>query len=323
MTISKNSVPHMAGRALGFLAVLVVALGIPVSQAQAQKKEDQEKEDQAEGIQEVVVTTRRREEKLKEVPLSITAFNADMIEAAGITSLTDVAEMTPGLSFFNPLGEQLPVPVIRGIVPQDIFGTNAAAVFVDGVYVAGRAGLNFSQLDIERIEVVKGPQSAMYGRNAFSGAINYVTKKPTSDFESKTSVEAGNRGKQLVQASVSGPVLGDTLFGRVAGLYDEWDGSYDNSIQGGGGDDIGGYSYRSFQGALRWVPAETLEVNSSLYYSNDGIDESAVAGLPANCEDQVETTVAHRDNEPYTRFQNVCGEVPKLASLPDALDLNN
>ena len=112
------------------------------------------------------------------MPLAITAFDSKTIEAAGITNLADVAALTPGLTFFNAFGENLPVPVIRGVVPQDIFGVNAAAIFVDGVYVSGREGLNFSQLDIERIEVLKGPQSAMYGRNAFSGAINYVTKTP-------------------------------------------------------------------------------------------------------------------------------------------------
>lgn len=310
MRRKRNIVPHMAGhvagKALVSLAVLVTALGIPVSS-------------QAQEVQEIVVTTRRIEEKLKEVPLSITAFNSQLIEAAGINSLQDVAAMTPGLSFFNPLGENLPVPVIRGIVPQDIFGVNAAAIFVDGVYVAGREGLNFSQLDVERIEVVKGPQSAMYGRNAFSGAINYVTKKPSNEFEAKTEVEAGNRGKERVQGSVSGPILGDTLFGRVSGLYDDWDGSYDNSMLGGG-NDIGGYRYRSFQGGLRWVPSETLEVSGGIYYSNDRIDESATASIAANCENQVETTTDHADNEPYPRLQNFCGKLPGLASLPDALD---
>lgn len=310
MTTIKNSVPQSMGGALWLLAAVATGLAVPVG-GQAQE------EDAVEGIQEVVVTTRRREEKLKEVPLSITAFSADTIESAGISSLGDVASFTPGLSFFNALGENLPVPVIRGIVPQDIFGVNAAAIFVDGVYVSGREGLNFSQLDVERIEVVKGPQSAMYGRNAFSGAINYVTKKPTDEFEGKITGEYGNRGKQLIQGSVSGPLLGDNFFGRIAGLYDEWDGSYDNTEPGGG--DIGGYRYRSLQGGLRWLPTEAIEVNTGLYYSNDRIDESATAGLQTNCEDQVETTLANAENEPFPRLQNYCGEVPGLAALLNAV----
>src|SRR5690606_19281914 len=125
-----------------------------------------------------------------------------------------VAELTPGLSFFNAFGEFLPVPVIRGVVPTDIFGTNSAAVFVDGVYVSGREGLNFSQLDLERIEVVKGPQSALYGRDAFSGAINYVTRAPSDVFEAKGTAELGNRGKTKGILMASGPILGETLTGR-------------------------------------------------------------------------------------------------------------
>ena len=294
-----------AAMAIALVVALGTGLGIPVS-ASAQQ------------VEEIVVTSRRIEEKLKDVPLSITAFDAGTIESAGISSLSDVANLTPGLSFFNAFGENLPVPVIRGVVPQDIFGVNATAVFVDGVYVSGREGLNFSQLDVERIEVMKGPQSAMYGRNAFAGAINYVTKAPSDVFESKSEAELGNRGKQRIMGQVSGPLLGDTLTGRVSAMYDEWDGSYDNTIAPE--NDIGGYRYRSFQGRLRWRPADDLDINLGLYSSNDEIDDAAVGGLPANCEDQLELTTAHALEEPFPRLQNWCGRVPDLAALPDRLD---
>ncbi len=210
------------------------------------------------------------------------------------------------------------MPVIRGIVPQDIFGVNATAIFVDGVYVSGREGLNFSQLDVERIEVLKGPQSAMYGRNAFAGAINYVTKPPSDIFESKAETELGNRGKQRVMGSVSGPLMGDTLTGRVSAMYDEWDGSYDNTLAPE--NDIGGYRYRSLQGRLRWRPADNLDINLGLYSSNDEIDDAAVGGVPANCEDQVETTTEAAEEGPFPRLQNWCGRIPDLAALPDRLD---
>jgi len=235
----------------------------------------------AQEITEIVVTARKIEESLKDVPLAITAFDSGTIASAGISNLQDVANLTPGLSFFNAFGENLPVPVIRGVVPQDIFGENAVAVFVDNVYVSGREGLNFSQLDIERIEIVKGPQSALYGRNAFAGAINYVTKAPSDVFESKAEAEVGNRGKQRVLAQVSGPLFSDNVTGRLSAMYDEWDGSYDNSLAPE--NDIGGYRYRSLQGRLRWRPRDSLDINLGLYSSNDEIDESAVAGLPTNC----------------------------------------
>ncbi len=275
----------------------------------------------AQEIEEIIVTARRQgEEKLMDTPLAITAFDADAIESKGINNLQDVANLTPGLSFFSPLGEALPTPVIRGVVPQDIFGENAAAIFVDGVYVAGREGLNFSQLDIARIEVMKGPQSATYGRNAFSGAINYVTKAPSDVFESRFEGDVGNRGKQRLMGQVSGPIFGDTLTGRVSVLYDEWDGSYDNTLAPE--NDIGGYRYRSYQGKLRWRPTETLDIDWAIYRSNDEIDDFAVAGVLANCEDKVlQTSKDAADGAgPGPRLQNFCGELPKLRSLPKALD---
>lgn len=272
-------------------------------------------------LDEIVVTARRQgEEKLMETPLAITAFDADAIESQAITSLGDVANLTPGLSFFNPLGENLPTPIIRGVVPQDIWGENAAAIFVDGVYVAGRQGLNFSQLDIERIEVMKGPQSATYGRNAFSGAINYVTKPPSDVFEAKVEGDVGNRGKQKISAQISGPVWGEALTGRVAVLYDEWDGSYNNTLAPWS--NIGGYRYRSYQGKLRWRPIDTLDINFSAYRSNDRMDEFAAGGVIANCEPKVKQTVDDElaSTPESQRLLNWCGRIPRLKDLPQALD---
>lgn len=289
-------------------AVATLALGSGATQAQ-----DVDGENLA--IQEIVVTSRKIEENLKEVPLAITVFDEASIAAAGINNLEDVAEMTPGLSFFNPLGATLPTPVIRGVVPTDIFGDNNAAIFVDGVFVSGREGLNFSQIDLERIEIVKGPQSALYGRNAFSGAINYVTKRPSDVFEGRTTVEAGNDGKIKGLFSMTGPILGETLLGRVSGLYDEWDGSYENSLSD---IDIGGYRYRSLQGSLLWLPTSDLDLALSYYKSNDHLDGSPTVSLPTNCEDKVE---APPDTTGYpvqagVRFLNYCGRIPDIESIP-------
>ena len=300
----------LSGMALALLASPLAGVGVPATS-------------QAQELTEIVVTSRKIEENLKDVPLAITAFDAEAIESAGISNLQDVANLTPGLSFFNAFGENLPVPVIRGIVPQDIFGQNATAIFVDNVYVAGREGLNFSQLDVERIEVLKGPQSAQYGRNAFSGAINYVTKPPSDTLEARTEAELGNRGKERILGVISGPILTDAVTGRFSAMYEDWDGSYDNTLTGG--NDIGGHTYRSLQGKLRWRPADSLDVNLGLYYSNDDIDDPAAAGLLANCEDQVEQTEKNvRESGPVDaqipRLQNWCGKVPDLAALPDALD---
>lgn len=264
-------------------------------------------------LEEIVVTARRESERLLDVPLAITAISAAQIEAKGIRSLGDIAESTPGLTFSNVQGEFLPVPVIRGFAPIDIRGENNAAIFVDGVFVSGREGLNFSQLDTERIEVIKGPQAAMYGRNSFSGAINFVTAKPTNEFKGKATVTVGVDGKRMAQLSVSGPLIGDVLKGRAAVMHDEFDGSYNNHYISAntGGSKIGGYKYETFVGSLLFTPSDKFEGLLSLYVSNDNPYNSAISPVTANCEDRRVRDInlgltgsAIRSS----RLQNFCGE---------------
>lgn len=254
---------------------------------------------------EMLVTTRKKAEDLMTVPLAITAFDAQKIEEAGIASLDDVANFTPGLNFFNPIGEFLPVPVIRGIAPTNIFGENNAAIFIDGVYVSGREGLNFSQLDLERIEINKGPQAALYGRNAFSGAINYITAKPEDELGAKVDLTAGDEARFTGRATATGPLMGKMLTGRLAVTYDTWDGSYDNSASGVS---VGGYEFQTYQASLKFEPAENFTALASFYFSDDEIDANATTSLVANCED---SNFADMPPNP-PRLENFCGEIPEL-----------
>jgi len=239
------------------------------------------------GLEEVVVTARKTSEQLINVPLAITAFTADAIQARGITNLDDVAAFTPGLTFSNVIGDFLPAPVIRGVAPIDIFGELNTAIFFDGVYVSGREGINFNQLDLERIEVVKGPQAALYGRNAFSGAINYVSAKPGDTAKSKATVTVGNRGKRLASLTVSGPLGSNGLKGRATFLRDEWDGSYRNQYAGSGTrETIGGYEFSTFNGTLFWEASDTFSAELGTYISSDNVDNSPTTAVVANCEDR-------------------------------------
>ena len=260
---------------------------------------------QSEGaaIEEIVVTSRKVEERLQDVPLAISAFSAAEIESASIENLDDVANFTPGMTFSNLLGEFLPVPVIRGVAPTAVQGReNNAAIFVDGVYLSGREGLNFSQLDLERIEVIKGPQAAMYGRNSFSGAINFVTARPTDEFRGKGELTLGDNGRTVVSGMVSGPIVEGALRGRLALISNQWDGSYENQVPDG--PDIGGFNYETAQASLFWTPNDQTDLGLSFYVSNDRIDSPAITGLPANCEN----TSAMGE-----RLENYCGELPSAS----------
>ena len=279
---------------VGFVAALVLASSFFLGTANAQ--------DGAIGLEEIVVTARKVEERLQDVPLAITAFSAAEIQAAGIENLDDVANLTPGMTFSNLIGEFLPVPVIRGIAPTAVQDReNNAAIFVDGVYVSGRQGLNFSQLDLERIEVVKGPQAAMYGRNSFSGAVNFVTAKPTDEFRGKAELTLGDRGRLVASGAISGPLVEDKLRARVAIIMNQWDGSYENQVADG--PDIGGFEYETLQASLYWTPTDRFEAGLSYYTSKDQIDVSALTSVTANCEN-----VAGRG----VRLANFCGEMPSV-----------
>ncbi|MCP5329052.1 MAG: TonB-dependent receptor [Sinobacteraceae bacterium] len=287
--------------------ILIVGASAMMSAVGGQAALAQDKGADALSLEEIVVTARRTEEKLLDVPLAVTAFSAEDIEARGIRNLDDIAAATPGVTFSNLLGEFLPTPIIRGVAPVNVFGENNAAIFIDGVYVSGREGLNFSLLDLESIDVVKGPQSALFGRNAFSGAINYVTAKPSQELVRKAEVQVGNRGKKMLQGSISGS-LSDTVAARVAVAYDTWDGSYDNQVAGG--PDIGGYEYKTAQASLRFTPSDSFEGLVSIYYSDDEIDPSAMSQVLANCEDRLLANVTPMQTS--SKWLNYCGELPSV-----------
>ena len=211
--------------------------------------------------------------------------------------------MTPGFSFQNFFGEQLATPVIRGVAQIDIFGQPNVAVFIDGIYVSSRTGINFPYLDFERIEVVKGPQSALYGFNAFSGAINYVTQRPTDEMEVNGELTIGTDDRQRALISVAGP-LGDTLSGRAAISFDGFGGTYkDNSELFD--QNIGGHEYKTFNSSLFWTPSDSVDVQWNLYFSDDFIDPPAQDTIEANCEPKL--------NPPSQgKLQNYCGDLPSV-----------
>ena len=146
-------------------------------------------------LEEVIVTARKREESLQDIPVAVTAFTAADIEAAGLRNVEDVAMLTPGFNVAPLFAGDAATPVIRGL--STTIGEPNVGFFVDGVYMGSRQTMsNLLGNFIERIEVAKGPQSALYGRNTFGGAINYVTRKPSGEFEGEVEGIYGSDGKQ-------------------------------------------------------------------------------------------------------------------------------
>lgn len=182
----------------------------------------------ADVLQEVVVSARKREESVQEVPLTVNAFTAEQIEERGIGDLKDLASNTPGLIFFTPTDRTVSRIAIRGmsqVTPAGDTTRDIASVFIDGVYYSGQtAGIAFD--DIERVEVIKGPQSAYFGRATFAGAINFITKKPSDEFEARIDASAAEYYDYGSRLSVNVPLISETLAMRAVAGYDYRGGQY-------------------------------------------------------------------------------------------------
>ncbi|MEQ8736657.1 MAG: TonB-dependent receptor [Rhodospirillaceae bacterium] len=228
-------------------------------------------------VEEIVVTARKRAESLQDVPLSITAFSSDMIEKSGIRSVGDIAKLTSSLVFETSFVPQDTRPVIRGLSATR--GRQPIGVLLDGIDISseslltggGGIGMNLRLVDAERIEVVKGPQSALYGRVAFGGAINYISKKPGDEFEGRLFADVGDHGQAEVTGSIAGPVS-DTVGLRLNATYAQHNGFYDNAISGEG---IGGYESYGAALSASFEASENFTVDVRASYSKDENEPAA------------------------------------------------
>jgi iron complex outermembrane receptor protein len=173
------------------------------------------------------------------------------------------------------------VPVIRGLSQTVIAAPDRnVALFYNGVFLSNTNVSNFDLLEMERIEVVKGPVSALYGRNAFGGAINYVPRKadPRKGVESTVEATVGSDSRYGVKGSVNLPIS-DTLAVRLAGGYDQWDGSIKNNYGG----KVGGFDATSAAWDIRWKPTEALSIGQFGFYVDDTREQTAQYDYPNNC----------------------------------------
>jgi len=194
-----------------FPAILVVLLAPPASLAQ------QSDASAVDSLQEIVVTSRLREEKLLNVPVSVSVFTEQTIKDAGIRNPADFISLTPNVSVAETQDVGTVAVVVRG-VGQIRNGETPVAVSVDGVLQSTPLAFNQSLFDVQQIEVLKGPQGALYGRNAIAGAINITTKRPTDAFEGTVDLGYGNGNARRALVSAGGPLAGDRLVFRAAYL---------------------------------------------------------------------------------------------------------
>lgn len=286
-------------------ALLVLALSslIPVSAAR----------------EEMIVTASKKAENLQDVPMSVQAFSATEIDRKGIKDIGDIARFSTSLQFDESFAQSDTRIVVRGLSPT--LGRQNAALLLDGVDVSsesitsggGSLLLNTRLVDIERIEVVLGPQMALYGRSAFNGAIKYITKDAAEEFETSLSVDGGFSGESGVRqyeviGSMSAPLIGEALGFRVNGAWWDDEGFHRNQVTG---QRIGGEKGYGLSLTLNSNIGDKLSMKFRTEFTDDEGQPSALAFIPFNTLlDTPEGAFQAGTAECYPTFVDALGTIP-------------
>lgn len=207
-------------------------------------------------LEEIVVTARRREENLMEVPVSISVLNDQLIDEAGIIEMRDIFELTPGLDFDTNGDRNNATPSVRGIQSTATATTRQKVMsFIDGLPLVGAQG-TMQFVGVERVEVFRGPQSAAFGRATFAGAINYVTRDPGEEFEGDIRISGSDLGRNFVQVELGGPI-NDTFGFTLDANFEEYDGP--DEWVSTEGFEIGGTQTDYISGKLTFAPNDRFD----------------------------------------------------------------
>ena len=260
-------------------------------------------------IEEIVVTARKRDESFEDIPASLNAFSEDEIRSAGIETPHDFIALTPNVTLVQTQNAGNSFINIRG-VSQARNSEMSAAVLVDGVLMANPAQFNQQLFDIEQIEVLRGPQGALYGRNAIGGAITIRTKEPTDELEGVIDLGADSGPGYKIRGAVSGP-LAENLRFRAAASYMDTDGYINNRFLD---EEADPYEDLSARLKLLWTPTDRLTVDARAYVSE--MDTQALYfNIAAEADD---TSLPVRVNNPGVNARDMYGFSLKIDYETDA-----
>ena len=254
-------------RVLHVCGVGAIALSIPTQAVNAQSASA------AAMLEEVVVTARRREENLQDLPLSIQALTSDALEAAGIINIEQLTDFVPNVVLSDATRANDTRLFIRGVGggfsnPAQVFGVGT---YVDGHYMSGSLGAFMSTVDIDRVEVLRGPQGTLFGKNTTGGAISLITTKPHDQFDGYVQARGGAYGRQDIRAMVNIP-LSDNLYMRTNFAREYFDGYMKNAASADYAsldEYTGGEEQQSIGLALRYLPNNEWTVDLRLMLAKD------------------------------------------------------
>ena len=220
-------------------------------------------------LQEIVVTAQKRLQNAQDVGISISAISGNELEGLGAVAATDITRFMPAVVMTQPNGPSSFSLSIRGVTQNDFADhqESPAAIYIDDVYVSQMAGLAFSLFDIDRVEVLRGPQGTLFGRNATGGLANFVTRRPSDEAGGYIDITAGERNLTRVEGAVTGPLL-DGVDGRLSFQSNHYDPLFTNSYPGGA-DAENGNDYALRGQLLFKLPAQAQLLVSGRYSRED------------------------------------------------------
>jgi len=227
----------------------------------------------AQVLEEVVVTAQRRAQSLQDVPISIDVVSGEAIDKQGYTFLRDLADFTPGIIIKNEFEEQGLMVRGNGNTGKNLSIEQAAPIFVDGIFFGLASQTMNAFLDVERLELLKGPQPVYFGQSAIAGAISITSRKPGPEWQGRTVAEYGNNNTTKIEAAFGGPIT-DTLGIRIAAKYKESDGYLRDIVTGNR------FPFEQEKGAraiVVWQPSENFEVTAKYDYAKQDMGSQALS----------------------------------------------
>lgn len=249
---------------------VVVALALSSHVTMAAEETEEEKA-RRNGPDEILVITQHREQNVQDIPITMTAMDEEYLKKSDIFDAATIAQHVPGVAYAEFAPGQAIIS-IRGISSADDGAglENSTALFLDGVYIGRGASINFDMFDLERIEVIRGPQGTLFGRNAIGGAFNVVTSKPTDHFTAKVGLTVGNEGILRYQGFVSGPLAdSEEWSGKLTFNHREHDGFVDNVLLN---TELQDEDQSSFRAQLRYASGSSEWILSTDFMEDDRAD---------------------------------------------------
>jgi iron complex outermembrane receptor protein len=307
------------------IIALGAALGVMPTAVQAQ--------DAPHGLESIVVTAQKREENLQVVPVAVTAITSQTLAAARYESLTSLSGMAPGLSVrVGPGGLSAANLTMRGVFGSATYASDpGVAMYIDGMYLSAINGTDTDIADIERIEILRGPQGTLFGRNAIGGAVNVITKEPAGVLKAKQQLSIGNMGQFRSKTSLDMPAWG-ALSASVTYLHDERDGDvknlgggtvwhYGTATLGKYGDKVspktlGGHNTNAVAVGLKLEPGSDIKAVYRFNYSNKEYSPLAAGILSWDTGNAFVTGLF----KPFWDAQDPATRTPVSATRPDAVN---